>query len=349
MLKTELEFSKENTLKRHQSYSDKLLIPDHPLQVLPRLAVKIGLNEALILQQVHYWINNPLNQNVKDGRVWVYNTYDQWKEQFPFWCKNTIISTIYSLENQKLLISREFNKLKRNRTKWYTIDYEVINNLEIGSAKIENTHLPKSGSPIYQNLVDPSTKIQYIHLPDSGRCTITETTSETTTENNPSFSKKPIKKCFDAEFDEFWAINPKPVDKLESKEVFNRLLTEDYSNFQKIMDGRRAQNVVIELEATERKYIKGPAAWLRKKKFNDEVQTQEQLHAEHQRSISKITNQPRKLSKVDQQHSLNAELRESAAREVQNLNEERAAVAREIARRERAESITGREYSHQSL
>ena len=33
----------------------KLLINEHPLQVLPSLATKIGLNEAIVLQQIHYW------------------------------------------------------------------------------------------------------------------------------------------------------------------------------------------------------------------------------------------------------------------------------------------------------
>jgi len=36
----------------------KLLIDEYPLQVLPSLAVIYGLNEAIILQQVHYWIKD---------------------------------------------------------------------------------------------------------------------------------------------------------------------------------------------------------------------------------------------------------------------------------------------------
>jgi hypothetical protein len=131
MLKTELEFCKENAPLRHKTYRDKLLIPDNPLQVLPRLAVKIGLNEALILQQVHYWICNPLNRNIREERVWVYNTYDQWGEQFPFWSYDTIKRTINSLEIKRLLISGEFNKSPTDRTKWYTIDYDVLNDLEV--------------------------------------------------------------------------------------------------------------------------------------------------------------------------------------------------------------------------
>ena len=50
-----------------------LLISEPPLQVLPSLAVKIGLNEAIILQQVHYWLLK--SNNIRDGYKWVYNSY----------------------------------------------------------------------------------------------------------------------------------------------------------------------------------------------------------------------------------------------------------------------------------
>ena len=34
----------------------RLLIDEPPLQVLPSLAREIGLNEAIMLQQIHYWL-----------------------------------------------------------------------------------------------------------------------------------------------------------------------------------------------------------------------------------------------------------------------------------------------------
>lgn len=35
----------------------KLLIDDQPLQVLPSLAEAIGLNESLVLQQIHWLLS----------------------------------------------------------------------------------------------------------------------------------------------------------------------------------------------------------------------------------------------------------------------------------------------------
>jgi len=330
MLKTELEFCKEAPPLRHNSYHNKLLIPDASLQILPLLAVKIGLNEAIILQQVHYWIRNPLNEKVIDGRVWVYNTYEQWKKQFPFWSCITIKRTILSLENKKLLISGTLNENPSDRTKWYTIDYEALNDLEESGDSLDIGTSYQNDTIHGINLIPSPYQNDTIHGINLIRSTNTKITTKITTKINPLLPREPvIKKSFDSEFEEFWAINPKPVDKAEAKEVFNRLLTEDYGNFQKIMTGRRNQNVVIELEGTQRKYIKGPASWLRKQRFNDEVQTQEQLHEEHQRSVSKITNQSAGMSKFDLQHSINDRIIEAAERKLREFDAQFSGVARE--------------------
>ncbi len=59
----------------------KLLLDEHPLLVLPSLAKKIGLNEAIILQQINYWLID--SKKEIDGRKWTYNSIKAWNEQFP--------------------------------------------------------------------------------------------------------------------------------------------------------------------------------------------------------------------------------------------------------------------------
>jgi uncharacterized phage protein (TIGR02220 family) len=98
-----------------------LLISEPPLQVLPSLAKSIGLNEAIFLQQLHYWLLK--STHIIDGNKWVYNSVTQWQEQFPFWCQRTIKNIIYSLEKSGILVSGNFNKKKSDKTKWYRIDY----------------------------------------------------------------------------------------------------------------------------------------------------------------------------------------------------------------------------------
>jgi len=48
--------------------SSSLLINESPLQVLPSLAVLVGLNEAIVLQQTHYWIKMGLQLHKRMAR-----------------------------------------------------------------------------------------------------------------------------------------------------------------------------------------------------------------------------------------------------------------------------------------
>lgn len=108
-----------------------LLINEPPLLILPSLAVLIGLNEALVLQQLHYWLDNPKTGVSRNGYKWVYNTYDNWlRESFPFWSKSTIERTFRSLEKRGLIISKQFDSNKHDQRKYYRIDYTVLAALE---------------------------------------------------------------------------------------------------------------------------------------------------------------------------------------------------------------------------
>ena len=105
-----------------------LLIPDYPLTVLPNLAVQIGLNEAIFLQQVRYWMTREAGFCDQYGRRWIYNTVKQWRDQFPFWSESTIKRTIRSLEEQNALLSTTVGDAF-NKTKAYTINFDRIEEL----------------------------------------------------------------------------------------------------------------------------------------------------------------------------------------------------------------------------
>lgn len=146
------------------------LLNEYPLIILPSLAKLIGLNEAIVLQQLHYWIchNADKNRNFKDGHYWTYNSYKEWEKEFPFWSSSTIKRTFTSLEKQNLVISANYNKLKIDKTKWYTIDYKAYGQL--------------TGQPMGQNDLSSGSKwsdeevILTSPLPDVN----SETSSETT-------------------------------------------------------------------------------------------------------------------------------------------------------------------------
>lgn len=109
-----------------------LLYDKHPLLVNPRLAALIGLNEAIVLQQIHYWTekNRENDNNLRDGYYWTYNTYEEWQKQFPFWSRSTVVKTFVNLGKANLLIIGNYNKLKIDRTKWYRVNYDIVKSLE---------------------------------------------------------------------------------------------------------------------------------------------------------------------------------------------------------------------------
>lgn len=101
------------------------LVEEPPLLVLPTLAHAIGLNEAILLQQIQYWLTK--SGKLRDGRRWVWNSAGEWQRQFPFWSTNTVRRTINSLRDQGLIdTSSSFNKMPMDRTLWYTINYNKV-------------------------------------------------------------------------------------------------------------------------------------------------------------------------------------------------------------------------------
>ena len=111
-----------------------LLINEPPLQVLPSLARVIGLNEAIMLQQVHYWLHHARVKH--DGRMWIYKTFEEWQEQdFSFWSTRTIKRIATNLVEMGLLLVKKLANNSFDRVNHYTINYEKLAELEINKTK----------------------------------------------------------------------------------------------------------------------------------------------------------------------------------------------------------------------
>jgi hypothetical protein len=142
-----------------------LIFDKHPLVIDKKLAKIIGLNQAMILQQVHYWLElNKKNKiNFHEGKHWTYNTINEWQEEFPFWSKETIKRAFNKLRDLGIIQVGNFNVYKMDRTLWYTIDYEKLNEC-IRSNSLDGD---VENEPMEKDLMSPA---------------IPETSSETTTE-----------------------------------------------------------------------------------------------------------------------------------------------------------------------
>lgn len=122
-----------NTVNQNQTpvkpHWTKHLLEEPPILVYPSLAARIGLDRAVIFQQLHFLINTQRTANNEynfvDNRWWVYNSYEQWLKFFPWLTKITLKRCFLELEKLKIVETRQGVKNKKDRRKWYTINYEA--------------------------------------------------------------------------------------------------------------------------------------------------------------------------------------------------------------------------------
>ncbi|WP_342471610.1 conserved phage C-terminal domain-containing protein [Metasolibacillus sp. FSL H7-0170] len=119
-----------------------LLINEPPLQVLPSLAKKVGLNEAIFLQQLHFRLL--ISTTERDGYKWIYKTLAEWNEEFPFWSYDTLKRIVAKLEKDGYIVTTNaYNKLKMDKTKWYRVNYSKTLISSIGqNAPFESAFCP---------------------------------------------------------------------------------------------------------------------------------------------------------------------------------------------------------------
>lgn len=135
-----------------------LLIDERPLMVLPKLATAVGLNEALVLQQIHYWTKTfeaaDDRKHFRQGKWWVWNSVSGWESNFPFWSRSTVRRTLRSLrepyapsdaerkrgmvDRAALVVTGTFNAMAGDKTLWYRVNYRELARIEKDVQKIED-------------------------------------------------------------------------------------------------------------------------------------------------------------------------------------------------------------------
>lgn len=154
---------------------------ERPLVVNRELAKLVGFEESVILQQLHYW----LELNKKDGRnfykdkYWTYNSISQWQEtEFDFWSFEQVRKNFSKIEKAGLVFIDNFNKDKRDRTKWYSINYEKIaelravvhtNKKQQAEKKLDEMQLAESQKAIGEitKCNTPNNQMEYVKQPNA--------------------------------------------------------------------------------------------------------------------------------------------------------------------------------------
>ena len=100
-----------------------MLLDERLLVLLPSLAKAVGVNGAVVIQQLHFYRADTHNGRVHDGERWILKSYDDWqRDDFPFWSAVTIRRIFRALEKRKLVISCQ-PEGRFSRRKYYRIDY----------------------------------------------------------------------------------------------------------------------------------------------------------------------------------------------------------------------------------
>lgn len=221
-----------------------LLFRFRPLVINPQLAERIGLNEAIVLQQLKYWLNETESGVDHDGRRWVYNTVEQWQKQFPFWSQETVKRALSSLQKQGLVLVEKLAKAQHDHTNHYAINYQ-------SDALFDQVNLTQSDQ---------------VNLTSSGGsdCPVlhTEITTKTTTETSSVNLLEG--------FDQFWKLYPRKVGKVPAEKAWKKLkVTPEL--FALIATALGRQAVSIDWLKSGGQYIPHPSKWLNEKRWQDEA------------------------------------------------------------------------------
>lgn len=99
-----------------------LLLDERPLVIIPSLARLIGLNEAIVLQQLHHNLNYIDSRAIDiDGRRWCKAGLAYWCEQVPIFSEATIKRAFASLREKGLVLTQ-----RGREESVYTIQYDRL-------------------------------------------------------------------------------------------------------------------------------------------------------------------------------------------------------------------------------
>lgn len=153
------------------------LLDEDYIACYPALAVRAGINQALILQKLHFLVviteRSKTEMNHFAGRWWVYNTYAQWQQvEFPWLSVSTVKRLFLELEREGIVMSwtpvpgqeilypgmPPVNPKIDDGTKYYTIRYDLWDRWYRAS---QNDTPPRTKMirPPSQNRTPPQTKI----------------------------------------------------------------------------------------------------------------------------------------------------------------------------------------------
>lgn len=115
-------------------------------------AIDYGVECAVILYNLRFWLDKNLanNKNVKDDRVWTYNSMKAFHQLFPYLSIKQIENRLAKLKEHGVLLVGNYNANAYDRTNWYSVNekgYCISSNGEMEFPESGNG-FPQTGEPI---------------------------------------------------------------------------------------------------------------------------------------------------------------------------------------------------------
>ena len=112
----------------------EILLNDEFVAIPLNVGKALGdFDEAVFLQFIYRWClnakKNNRDHNFKEGHYWTYMTYEEIHEQLPMFSVSKIKRMIKSVKEKGVLKVGSFNKTGYDRTNWYRVDIDTLNEL----------------------------------------------------------------------------------------------------------------------------------------------------------------------------------------------------------------------------
>jgi len=239
---------------------------DHHFNI--EIAQKYGVGEAVILHNICFWQNKNIanKSNYHDGKYWVYNSVKAYSDLFPYYTDRQIRTILKKLEDKRCLHVGRYNKMKIDRTKWYSASDEImlIHGIKPNDAKCQ-MQLPKNVNAMTQNGKCNDINMSMDVTKMSNGCDqnvkpIPYINTDKRKDNNISIDLKDT--CLS--FDDFWNMYDKKVGKKQSVQQYKKVSEE---NRMKIL---KALPDYLKFRP-DQQYRKNPYSYLKDEHWNDEI------------------------------------------------------------------------------
>lgn len=244
------------------------LIDEYPIMFHSTLAVALGVNEAILLQKIHMWLQCKPPE-AGGERSFIYNSYKSWHEQLPFFSESTIKRALTNLVKQGILIKENFNKIKCDKTNWYSIDYDkldiIVNqktqkHIDLALGQNDPIHEVKMTQALGQN--DPSNTNIYNNIYNNINNNIL---SDNIEQKNVSKTSE-----YENEFEELWKLYPRKEGKNVALKKYIQYRKNNEATFDEVKQGILNYKKIIEINKTSTQYILHGSTFFNQKRWEDE-------------------------------------------------------------------------------